>query len=95
MIVQPLADKVVVKIIKAEENKTKSGIVLLNDYTEKVHYAEIIAVSSSKDSNGKLIVNEVAVGDKVVVGQFTGIEITIDDVEHKIVRQSDILVKIS
>lgn len=94
MTIKPLADRVVVKMAEAEESTTKSGIVLTGSAKEKPQYADVVAVGPGGVVDGKEIVMEVNVGDKVILSQYAGTEVKVDGVEYKIVRQSDILAKI-
>lgn len=95
MTIKPLADRVVVKMAEAEESQTKSGIVLTGAAKEKPQYADVIAVGPGGMVDGKEIVMEVAVGDKVILSQYAGCEVKVDGVEYKIVKQSDILAKLA
>ncbi len=91
MNIKPLSDRVVVKLVEAEE-KTKAGIFLTASAQEKPQVAEIVAVGpGARDDNGKLIPMEVKVGDRVITGKYTGTEVKMDGVEYTIVKQSDIL----
>ncbi|MCD6204776.1 MAG: co-chaperone GroES [Candidatus Marinimicrobia bacterium] len=91
MTIKPLADRVVVKPSEAEE-KTSGGIILPDTAKEKPQEGTIIAVGPGKVSESGAKVNmEVKVGDKVLYGKYSGTEITIDGVEHLIMRESDIL----
>ena len=91
MNIKPLADRVVVKLVEAEE-KTKTGIFLTASAQEKPQVAEVVAVGpGARDDNGKLIPMEVKVGDKVITGKYSGTEVKMDGVEYTIVKQSDIL----
>ena len=91
MNIKPLADRVVVKLVEAEE-KTKTGIFLTASAQEKPQIAEIVAVGpGARDDNGKLIPMEVQVGDKVITGKYAGTEVKMDGNEYTIVKQSDIL----
>ena len=91
MNIKPLADRVVVKLVEAEE-KTKTGIFLTASAQEKPQVAEIVAVGpGARDDSGKLIPREVKVGDKVITGKYSGTEVKMDGVEYTIVKQSDIL----
>ncbi|MCD8049290.1 MAG: co-chaperone GroES [Clostridia bacterium] len=94
MTIKPLADRVVVKAVEAEESTTKSGIVLTGSAKEKPQYAEVVAVGPGGVVDGKEIVMEVAVGDKVILSQYAGTEVKLDGTEYKIVKQSDILAKL-
>ncbi|MBO5294058.1 MAG: co-chaperone GroES [Clostridia bacterium] len=91
MNIKPLADRVVVKLVEAEE-KTKTGIFLTASAQEKPQVAEVVAVGpGARDDNGKLIPMEVKVGDKVITGKYAGTEVKMDGAEYTIVKQSDIL----
>jgi chaperonin GroES len=91
MNIRPLSDRVVVKLVEAEE-KTKTGILLTAAAQEKPQVAEVIAVGpGARDDNGALIPMEVKVGDKVITGKYSGTEVKMDGVEYTIVKQSDIL----
>ena len=91
MNIKPLADRVVVKLVEAEE-KTKTGIFLTASAQEKPQIAEVVAVGpGARDDNGKLIPMEVKVGDKVITCKYAGTEVKMDGTEYTIVKQSDIL----
>ncbi|RGB63794.1 MULTISPECIES: co-chaperone GroES [Oscillospiraceae] len=90
MTIKPLADRVVIKMVEAEET-TKSGIILAGAAKEKPQVAEIMAVGPGGVVDGKEIKMEVKVGDKVLISKYAGTEVKIDDVEYTILRQSDIL----
>ena len=91
MNIKPLADRVVLKLVEAEE-KTKTGILLTASAQEKPQVAEVVAVGpGARDDNGNLIPMEVAVGDKVIASKYAGTEVKFDGVEYTIVKQSDIL----
>jgi chaperonin GroES len=90
MKVKPLADRVVVKPSPAEE-KTKGGIILPDTAKEKPVIGEVVAVGPGKVSeDGKKILPEVKVGDKVLYGKYSGTEVTIDGEEYLIMREADI-----
>ena len=88
--IQPLADRIVVKVLEAEE-VTKGGIVLPDSVKEKPQQAEVVAVGKGKVSDGKTIAPEVKVGDKVLFGKYSGTEITIESKEYLILKEEDIL----
>ena len=90
MTLKPLADRVVVKMTEAEET-TKSGIILAGTAKEKPQVAEIVAVGPGGVVDGKEIVMEVKVGQKVITSKYAGTEVKCDGVEYTIVKQSDIL----
>ena len=90
MTLKPLADRVVIKMVEAEET-TKSGIILAGSAKEKPQVAEVVAVGPGGNVDGKDIVMHVVVGDKVITGKYTGTEVKVDGEEYIIVRQNDIL----
>ena len=91
MNIKPLADRVVVKLVEAEE-KTKTGIFLTASAQEKPQIAEVVAVGpGAHTDDGKLIPMDVKVGDKVITGKYSGTEVKMDGVEYTIVKQNDIL----
>ena len=91
MNIKPLADRVVVKLVEAEE-KTKTGILLTASAQEKPQIAEVVAVGpGAYTEDGKLIPMEVKVGDKVITGKYSGTEVKMDGIEYTIVKQSDVL----
>ena len=84
MTIKPLADRVVLKSCEMEET-TKSGIVLAAAAQEKPQVAEVVAVGPGGLIDGH------KVGDKVIIGKYSGTEVKMDNVEYTIVRQSEIL----
>jgi chaperonin GroES len=90
---QPLADRLVVKPIEAEE-KTKAGIYLPDTAKEKPQEGEVVAVGPGRLSDdGKRIAMDIKVGDIVIYAKYGGTEIKIDEEEYMILRESDILAK--
>ena len=90
MKLKPLADRVVIKLVEAEE-KTKSGIILTGSAKEKPQVAEVIAVGPGGNVDGKEVEMIVKVGDKVLTSKYSGTEVKVDGEECTIVRQGDIL----
>ena len=90
MKLKPLADRVVVKTIEAEET-TKSGIILTAAAQEKPSIAEVIEVGPGGMVDGNEVVMTVKPGDKVITSKYAGTEVKLDGVEYSVVRQSDIL----
>ena len=86
----PLADRVVLKMIEAEET-TKGGIILTANAQEKPQMAEVISVGPGGMVDGHDVVMTVKKGDKVVTSKYSGSEVKLGDDEYIIVRQSDIL----
>lgn len=90
MTIKPLFDKVVLKAVVAEET-TKSGILLTGSAKEKPQVSEVVAVGPGGIVDGKEVAMAVKVGNKVIVGKYTGTEVKVDDEQYVIVSQSDIL----
>ena len=90
MKLRPLADRVIIKSSEVEET-TKSGLILTGSAKEKPQMAEVIAVGPGGIVDGKEVVMNVAVGDKVIYSKDAGNEVKVDGEEDIIVRQNDIL----
>ena len=90
MKVRPLGDRVVIKSLEMEET-TKSGIVLPGSAKEKPQMAKVIAVGPGGNVDGKEIVMNVNVGDKVIYSKYAGTEVKIDGEELIVIRQQEIL----
>lgn len=86
----PLGDRVVLKQLVAEET-TKSGIVLPGQSKEKPQQAEVVAVGPGGTVDGKEVTMNVAVGNQVIYSKYAGTEVSLEDEEYIIVKQSDIL----
>ena len=86
----PLQDRVVVKLVEAEET-TKSGIILTGAAKEKPQVAEVVAVGPGIPEGDNKVVMEVKVGDKVITSKYSGTTVKVDGEEYTIVRQNDIL----
>lgn len=90
MNIKPLGERVVIKKVEANE-KTKSGILLPNQAQEKPQIAEVMAVGPGGVVDGKLIVMQVKVGDKVIFPKFAGTEVKLDGIEYTIIEESKLL----
>ena len=91
MALQPLADRIVVRQLEAEE-KTKSGLIVPDSAKEKPQQAKVISVGSGRmldDGTVKSI--EVKKGDKVLYGKYSGTEVTLEGDEYLILREEDVL----
>ncbi len=90
MNLKPLSDRV---IIRPEEtdNISAGGIHIPDNAKEKPQRGEIIAIGPGKTEDGKTVALQVAKGDKVLFGKYAGTEITVDNVDYLIVRESDIM----
>ena len=91
MKVKPLNDRVLVKRVEAEE-KVKGGIIIPDTAKEKPMEGKVIAVGAGRlDDDGKRIPMEVKAGDRILFGKYAGTEIKIEDEEHIILREDEIL----
>ncbi len=88
--IKPLADRVLIKMIEAEET-TKSGIILASSAKEKPQIAEVIAVGPGGNVEGKQIEMNIKVGQKIIVSKYSGTEIKYEGTDYIIVKQSDVL----
>jgi chaperonin GroES len=91
MKMKPLADRVVVRPLDAEE-KTSGGIIIPDNAKEKPQKGEVVAVGPGKISdNGEKIAMELKKGDKILYGKYSGTEVTVDGDDLLIMRESDVL----
>ena len=91
MQIRPLADRVVLKPIDEAEVK-KGGIIIPDTAKEKPQEGEIVEVGPGRiTDDGKKIALEVKKGDKVLYGKYSGTEISVDDNDYLILRETDIL----
>ncbi|CEJ75158.1 10 kDa chaperonin (Protein Cpn10) (GroES protein) [[Clostridium] sordellii] len=90
MKIRPLADRVVIKKVEAEE-KTASGIVLPGSAKEQPQIAEVVEVGPGGIVDGKEIQMELKVGDKVIFSKFAGTEIKLEGQEYIILKQNEVL----
>ena len=90
MKIKPLSDRVVIKMVEAEET-TKSGIILSGSAKEKPQVAEVIAVGPGGMVDGKEFKMYVKKGDHVLTSKYSGTEVKVDGKDYIIVRQNDIL----
>jgi chaperonin GroES len=90
----PLHDRVVVRRIEEKES-VKGGIIIPDSAKEKQQEGEVIAVGSGKREKGEVVPLDVKPGDRVLFGKYSGTEIKIDDEELLILREEEILAKLS
>ncbi len=84
--IKPLADRVLIKMVEAEET-TKSGIILSSGSKEKPQIAEVVAVGPGTEDT-KMYIKE---GDKVIINKYSGTEVKYEETEYTIVKQEDVL----
>ena len=94
MQVTPLHDRVLVRRLE-EEEIAKGGIIIPDTAKEKPQEGEVMAVGAGKIEKGKRVPLDVKVGDRILFGKYTGSEIKIDDQEYLILREEEILAKLS
>ena len=88
---RPLHDRVMVKR-EDEEDISKGGIIIPDTAKEKPMHAKVVAVGSGqKGEDGSITPLDVKKGDKVLIGKWSGTEVTIDNVDYVIVKESDIM----
>lgn len=91
MQITPLGDRILVRPLEAEE-KTKGGIILPDTAKEKPQEGRVVAVGKGKVlEDGKVQPLEVKPGDKILYGKYSGTEIKLEDEEHLIIREEDVL----
>ena len=90
MKVRPLADRVLVEVVEAEA-KTKGGIILPDTAKQEKSEGKVVAIGTGKTlESGKVQPIELKKGDRVIFGKYSGDDIEINDVKHKILRESEI-----
>ncbi len=90
MNIKPLGDRVVIKMLEAEET-SKGGLLLAGSAKEKPQMAEIVAVGPGGVVDGKEVKMELKVGDHVLTSKYAGTEVKMDGEEYTILHQSDVL----
>jgi chaperonin GroES len=92
--VTPLHDRVLVRRLEEKET-AKGGIIIPDTAKEKPHEGQVVAVGAGKVEKGKRVPMDVKVGDRILFGKYTGNDISIDDQEYLILREEEILAKVS
>ena len=91
MKIRPLQDRILVKRLE-EEEKTKGGIIIPDTAKEKPQEGKVIAVGGGKVSeDGKVQPLDVKKGDRILLGKYSGTEVTLDGQELVIMNESDIM----
>ena len=89
--VKPLGDRILVRRLEEVEVK-KGGIIIPDTAKEKPLEAEVVALGTGrKNDDGKAIAFEVKEGNRVLIGKYSGTEVTVNDIEYTILREEDIL----
>jgi chaperonin GroES len=92
--ITPLHDRVVVKRIEEKES-VRGGIIIPDTAKEKPQEGEVVSVGAGKREKGVRIPLDVAPGDRILFGKYSGTEIRLDDQEYLILREDEILGKLS
>jgi chaperonin GroES len=91
MKLKPLRDRVLVKRVEEKEQRRK-GIIVPDSAKEKPLEGTVVAVGTGRvDSEGKRHALEIKAGQRVLFGRFAGKEVRIDDVEHLILGEDEVL----
>jgi chaperonin GroES len=91
--IQPLDDRIVIEVLEAEE-KTAGGIVLPDTAKEKPQRGKVTAVGAGRLlKTGKRAPIPLKVGDQILFGKYAGTEVTVNDVEFKILRENEVLAR--
>jgi chaperonin GroES len=88
--VKPLADRVVVKALE-ESEQMRGGLYIPDTAKEKPQQGEVVAVGPGRVEDGKRVDMELKVGDKVLYGKYSGTEVTVENEQYLILRESDVL----
>jgi chaperonin GroES len=92
MKIRPLGDRVLVRRIEEQVEKSKGGIIIPDTAKEKPQQGKVIAVGKGKlNDDGKVIPLDVKSGDTILFGKYSGSEVKLDGEEHLIMREEDIL----
>jgi chaperonin GroES len=92
MKIRPLYDRIVVKRIEDETEKTAGGLFIPDSAKEKPQQGEVIAVGQGKRSDdGKLMPLDVKAGDRILFGKYSGSDIKMDGEEYMIMREDEVL----
>jgi len=90
--IRPLADRLIVKRVEEQEQRSSGGIIIPDTAKEKPQEGKVVAVGRGKiNEDGKVIPLDVKAGDRILFGKYSGSEIKIDGEEHLILREEDVL----
>jgi len=94
MNITPLHDRVLIRRLEEKET-AKGGIIIPDSAKEKPQEGEVVAIGAGKMEKGRRVPLDVKVGDRILFGKYTGNDINIEDQEYLILREEEILVKLS
>jgi len=89
--IRPLHDRVIVKRLEEQEQRSAGGIIIPDTAKEKPQEGKVVAVGAGRREDGKVIPPDVKAGDRILFGKYAGSEIKLDGEEHLILREEDIL----
>jgi len=89
--IRPLSDRVIVRRIEEQEQRSVGGIIIPDTAKEKPQEGKVVAVGPGRREDGKTLSLDVKAGDRVLFGKYSGTEIKLDGEEHLILREEDIL----
>ena len=88
--IQPMQDRVVIRALEETETM-RGGLYIPDTAKEKPQQGEIVAVGPGRFEKGERVPMELKVGQKVLYGKYSGTEVTLDDEEYLIIKESDVL----
>jgi len=92
MKVKPLNDRILVTRLDKKKDETRGGIIIPDTAKEKPMEGKVIAVGSGRRlKDGKRVPLEVKVGDRILFGKYAGTEVKINDKEHMIIKEEEVL----
>ena len=90
--IRPLADRLIVKRLEDNEQRSAGGIIIPDTAKEKPQEGKVVAVGKGKTGeDGKVLPLDVKAGDRILFGKYSGSEVVIDGEEHLIMREEDVL----
>ena len=92
MNIRPLYDRIVVKRLESQDEKTASGLIIPDTAKEKPQEGEVVAVGKGKRlEDGKVVSLDVQVGDRILFGKYSGSEVKLEGEELLIMREDEVL----
>ncbi len=92
MNIRPLYDRIVVKRIEGDTEKTSGGLFIPDTAKEKPQEGEVFAVGKGKRlEDGNVVALDVQKGDRILFGKYSGSEIKLDGQEYLIMREDEVL----
>ena len=89
--VRPLQDRVIVRRVEKQEERSAGGIIIPDSAKEKPQEGKVVAVGPGKREDGKVLTLDVKIGDRILFGKYSGSEIKVDGEECLILREDEVL----